>query len=235
MLVHRIDFKVKGVTFKNEDGKDIQKEIKRILKEYKSNNYFDALYGGYTNSEIKEMDLNVSEYEGEIFSVKLVRDKYNNEECLKVYFKTYNDEYVHVGYAPKNKLEEISEWLNKKDLKVDAKLEVVGGKYKHTEFYEEDYEEKERVVIEELTYGLEVALVFSDNQINQENKREKIEDDASYINNEEEERKKQKANARIGLIVYPLVFISSFYMMPFGIIFTLISIIGFIVCLATAF
>lgn len=235
MLVHKIDFKVKGVTFKNEDGKDIQKEIKRVLKEYKSNDYFDTLYGGYTNSEIKEMDLNVSEYEGEIFPVRLVGDEYNNEECLKVYFKTYNDEYVHVGYAPKDKLEEISEWLNKKELKVDGKLEVVGGKYKHTEFYEEDYEEKERVVVEELTYGLEITLAFSDNQTNQEYKREKTENDKSYLQKEDEERNKQKANARIGLIVYPLIFIGSFYMMPFGIIFTLISIIGFIACLAVAF
>ena len=166
MLVHEISFKVKGVTFKNEDGKDIQKEIKNILKEYKHNDYFDSLYGGYTNSEIKEMDLNVSEYEGEIFPAKLVGDEYNHEECLKVYFKTYNDEYVHVGYAPKDKLEELSNWLSKEDLKVSGKLEVVGGKYKHLELYEEDYEEKERVVIEELTYGLEVTLEFSNKQIN---------------------------------------------------------------------
>lgn len=235
MLVKSIIFKVKGVTFKNEDGKDIQKEIKKILNEYKANDYFDTLYGGYTNSEIKDMDLNVSEYEGEIFPVKLIGDVHDNEECLKVYFKAYNDEFVHVGYAPKDDIKEISEWLNRKDLKVDGKLEVVGGKYKHTEFYEEDYEEKERVVVEELTYGLEITLEFSDNQTNQEYKREKTENDKSYLQKEDEERKKQKANARIGLVVYPLIFISSFFMMPVGIVFTLISIIGFLVCLAAAF
>ena len=83
MLVHKINFKVKGVTFKNEDGKDIQKEIIKILKEYKKNEYFDSLYGGYTNKEIKEMDLNVSEYEGYQFPAKLVGDEYDGEECLK--------------------------------------------------------------------------------------------------------------------------------------------------------
>ena len=57
MVVKTIEFNVAGVTFKNKEGKDIQKEIKRVLKEYKQNDYFDELYGGYTNKEIKEMDL----------------------------------------------------------------------------------------------------------------------------------------------------------------------------------
>lgn len=165
MLVKQICFKVKGVTFENENNKDIQKEIKRILKEYKSNDYFDKLYGGYTNKEIIEMDLNVSEYEGYSFPAKLVGDEYNGEDCLKVYFKTYNDEYVHVGYAPKEKLEEITEWITKKDIKIEGNLSIIGGKYKYLEIYEEDYEEKERVAKEELTYGIEVTLNFYNNEV----------------------------------------------------------------------
>lgn len=35
MLVHTVNFKVAGVTFNNEEGKDIQKQIKKILNEYK--------------------------------------------------------------------------------------------------------------------------------------------------------------------------------------------------------
>lgn len=35
MLLKRMIFKVAGVTFKNEDGKDIQKEIIKVLNEYK--------------------------------------------------------------------------------------------------------------------------------------------------------------------------------------------------------
>ena len=88
MLIHSISFKVKGTTFKNEENKDIQKEIKKVLKEYKENDYFDELYGGYTNKEIKEIDLNISEYEGYLFPAKLVGDEYNKEDCLKIYFKT---------------------------------------------------------------------------------------------------------------------------------------------------
>ena len=142
MLVHKISFKVKGVTFRNEEGKDIQKEIKDILKEYKNNDFFDSLYGGYTNNDIKEMDLDVSEYEGYSFPAKLVGNEYEGEECIKIYFKTYNDNYIHVGYVPKNNLDEISEWITKEGIKTEGILEVTGGRYKHSEIIEEDYEEK---------------------------------------------------------------------------------------------
>lgn len=206
MLVHEISFKVKGVTLKNEDGKDIQKEIKNILKEYKDNDYFESLYGGYTNSEIKEMDLNVSEYEGEIFPVKLVGDEYNHDECLKVYFKTYNDEYVHVGYAPKDKLEELSNWLTKENLKINGKLEVVGGKYKHSEIYEEDYKEKERVVIEELTYGLEVTLEFSNKQI-KKCINETLEDDTKINGKKEQNRLNITVAIIIIIIATPFIWL----------------------------
>lgn len=164
MLVHTISFKVKGVTFKNEKGKNIQKEIKDILKEYKSNDYFDSLYGGYTNNEIKEMDLDVSEYEGYSFPAKLVGDEYKGEDCIKIYFKTYNDDYIHVGYAPKDNLNEISEWMTKEGIKTEGRLEVTGGRYKHLEIIEEDYEEKERIATEELTYGLKITLNFYDDK-----------------------------------------------------------------------
>lgn len=163
MLLHSINFKVAGVTFENEDGKNIQKEIKDILKDYKKNNYFDELYGGYTNEEIKEQDLNVSQFEGYEFPAKLVGDEYNSEECFKIYFKTYDDKYIHIGYAPRENITELAKWLTKENINVKGELSVIGGKYKYCELYEEDYEEKERVVTEELTYGIEIQLEFYDN------------------------------------------------------------------------
>ena len=166
MLLHSINFKVAGVTFKNEDGKNIQKEIKDILKDYKKNNYFDELYGGYTNEEIKELDLNVSQFEGYEFPAKLIGDEYNGEECFKIYFKTYDDEYIHIGYAPRENIAELAEWFTKENVNLKGNLTIIGGKYKHCELYEEDYEEKERVAIKELTYGIEVQLEFYDNDEN---------------------------------------------------------------------
>lgn len=201
MLVHKISFKVKGVTFRNEEGKDIQKEIKDILKEYKNNDFFDSLYGGYTNNDIKEMDLDVSEYEGYSFPAKLVGNEYEGEECIKIYFKTYNDNYIHVGYVPKNNLDEISEWITKEGIKTEGILEVTGGRYKHSEIIEEDYEEKERIVTEELTYGLEITLNFYDDKIdnNYLKKQEKINKDIN--------REKAIPYIIVGIICMPFIWI----------------------------
>lgn len=193
MLVNTISFKVRGVTFNNEEGKDIQKEIKRILKEYKDNDYFDKLYGGYTNKEIKEMDLNVSEYEGYYFPAKLVGDKYKGEDCIKIYFKTYNDEYVHIGYAPKEELKNISEWLSKENIKVEGKLNVVGGKYKYVDICEEDYEEEEKIVTSELTYGIEIELNFYDDKVDPEYQK--------HIEQKENLKKQQEKGENYGKII----------------------------------
>ena len=201
MLVHTIAFKVKGVTFKNEEGKDIQKGIKDILEEYKSNDYFDRLYGGYTNKDIKEMDLDISEYEGYSFPAKLVGDEYEGEDCIKIYFKTYNDDFIHVGYAPKENIDEISEWIIKEGIKTEGRLEVIGGKYKHSEIVEEDYEEKERIVTEELTYGLKITLNFYDDK-----------KDSDYLKKQERIKRdinKEKAIPYIiiGIICMPFIWI----------------------------
>lgn len=201
MLVHTIAFKVKGVTFKNEEGKDIQKEIKDILKEYKNNDFFDSLYGGYTNNDIKEMDLDVSEYEGYSFPAKLIGDEYEGEDCIKIYFKTYNDNYIHVGYVPKNNLDEILEWIAKEGIKTEGRLEVTGGRHKHSEIVEEDYEEKERIVTEELTYGLKITLNFYDDKIDSDylKKQEKIKRDIN--------REKAIPYIIIGIICIPFIWI----------------------------
>lgn len=176
MLVKDIKFKVKGVTFKNETNRDIQKEIKKVLKEYKNNDYFNELYGGFTNKEIIELDLNVSEYEGYKFPAKLVGDEYNGKECIKVYIKAYDDSYVHVGYVPRDELEEIAEWITRSDLRCDGNISIIGGRYKHCEIEENDeYEEIEKVVVEELTYGIEVNLSFyDDSKVKIDNNEENI-------------------------------------------------------------
>lgn len=220
MLLNSINFKVTGVTFKNEEGKDVQKEIKRILNEYKKNDYFGDLYGGYTNSEIKEMDLNISEYEGYKFPTKIVGDEYNGEDCLKIYFKTYNDEYVHIGYAPKNILSELEKWLTKEDIKIDGTLEVIGGKYKYCELYEEDYEEKERVATKELTYGMEISINFYGERIEdkdelsdvlKELKKEEKNENSSYKDVKSEVEKVNRIENIIQIIVWSIIVVVGFF------------------------
>lgn len=163
MIKKSMNFKAKGVTFKNEDNIDIQKGIKKVLREYKNDNYFDKedMYGGWTNKEIKEMDMNVSEYEGIHFDGEIKVDNFNNDDCIKVYIDTVNNEHFHIGYAPKENVAEIIECMNSEEISSYAVgINITGGKHKYCRTYEEDYKEKQEIETKELTYGFDIELVF---------------------------------------------------------------------------
>lgn len=151
-----MEFNVKGITFENEDGKDIQTIIKREIKVLREAGLLDEKYEGYTNTEIKEMDLNVQEYSYNFF-VKVKEDIFEGKKCVKVYIELNNGEYIHVGYIPKKMLKEY-EKLKEGSIKISGDAELTGGKYKHCVFDEEDEDEKVEIV--ELNYGLSVNLHF---------------------------------------------------------------------------
>lgn len=155
-----MEFKVKGVTFENEEGKDIQKIIKSTIRELVEEGEIGERYEGYTNAEIKEMDLNVQEYSDIIFNVKIKEDIFEGKLCVKIYIEQYDGEYVHVGYMPKKLLKEY-EQLKKTAIKISGTAELTGGKYKYCENYESDeYEEVAEIETVELDYGLTVNLHF---------------------------------------------------------------------------
>lgn len=166
MLIHKIKFKVHGVTFNNEDNINIQDGIIKILNEYKRNNYFDELYCGYTKKEIIEMDLNVSEYEGCLFSGLIKEDMFEGQKCYKVYINTFNDSLFHIGYAPKDLINEIEEWYNKTNLKCVTNISITGGKCKCCTTKVIDYKENTTIEIKELNYGFNIELRFTDNTVN---------------------------------------------------------------------
>lgn len=172
MLVHMIDFRVAGVTFKNEDNKEIQEEFKRIVTEYKKAGEIDEteLYGGYSNKEIKEDDLNVNELQDINFRGKLVEDTYQGELSYKVYIKDAKDNYIHIGYVPRRKVQEIKEYISNTNLAMKTKFEIVGGKYKRTD-------DDERVVTDEITYGTEVTMYFYNDEESPKKEAEKVEKD----------------------------------------------------------
>lgn len=254
MFVNGTIFKVKGSTFENEDKQDIQEEIKQLLNEYKETETIDKneLYGGYTNEEIKEMDLNVSEFEDIEFGGKIVESQYNGELCYKVYiskiygknaFEFWNirdinnadENYLHIGYVPKEEIEEVKEILEQENaVKYNVTIKVLGGKYKQS-YLDDSYEEK--IKTKTLTYGFECNIYTDDGKEKIKDESTEIKDDPLTIeqSKRKEEREKQKINSRIGLIVYIGLLILSFKIMPFGIITLLISILGIIVCLLTAF
>lgn len=173
MLVHKINFKVHGSSYCNENNIEIQEEIAHILKEYKKNNWFNQLYGGYTKREIIDMNLSVSEYEGYIFSGSLKKYAYANETCYKVYIDTFDNKKFHIGYVPKNIIEEITQWLNKEDLKCITNIEIIGGKCKHYVLKQENYNDIETVETEFLNYGFKVELRFCNNLPLSNDKQEK--------------------------------------------------------------
>lgn len=69
-------YKLSGVTYNNENGKDIQKEIAKILRKYVAEGIIDKddMYLGYGNSDIKDMDIVVSQYEDIAFNAKIKKD-----------------------------------------------------------------------------------------------------------------------------------------------------------------
>ena len=185
MFVSGISFNVRGTTFKNEDGIDIQKGIKQVLKEYKENGYItkEDLYNGYSNTDIKEMDLNVSEYEDIEFGGRIKKDTYKGEICYKVYiskiygidensfvsmnFNDIDDNYFHIGYVPKEDLEELNKILEDENAKkYRVSIKITGGKYKHSRY--DTYEDKEKIEINELTYGFETTVYTDDGNKSEE-------------------------------------------------------------------
>ena len=165
MLIHKINFKVHGVTFDNENNINIQDGIVKILNDYQKHHFFDELYCGYTKKEIIEMDLTVSEYENCLFTGSIQETVFENKKCYKIYIDTYNNSKFHIGYAPKEVVDELSEWLNKKNLKCIIRIYVTGGKCKHCVTTTKNYEDIENVEIVKLSYGFKVELQFCDDTI----------------------------------------------------------------------
>ena len=159
------EYKIAGVTFKNENKKDIQKEIKKILREYIAEGYIDKddMYLGYTNADIKDMALEVSQYEDIEFDAKIKEDFFDNKPCVKVYIKRADGvTYTHIGYIPKKykQIEEVLDILNNHEIK-STKLYVVGGNIKECEIeYDDEYKEHFYVETKSLDYGLRLFIEY---------------------------------------------------------------------------
>lgn len=160
------EYKIAGVTFKNENNKDIQKEIKKILREYIKEDYIDKddMFLGYSNSDIKEMTIDsVSQYEDIEFDVKLKEDVFEDRPCIKVYMKRVDNSYTHVGYIQKryNQINEVLDIINNYEIQ-EMKLNVVGGKIKKCEIETDDeYNEHFYVDTIQLDYGLRLFITYT--------------------------------------------------------------------------
>lgn len=154
-----MEFKVKDITHENENKQNIQKIINREVKYLYECTLIGEKYEGYTNEEIKELDLNVSEYSNVEFNVELREGIIDGKLRIKVYIEKNNGEFVHVGIMPPSLVKEYNEKLSKSN-QIRCIAELTGGKYKFCRWYEENYKEKCEIQTKELNYGLTVTIYF---------------------------------------------------------------------------
>ena len=179
-----MEFKVKGTSFENENGQSRQKNIQKVINTYIDNNYIEdyELYGGNTNKDIKELDLNVYIYEDISFPAKLKRSKYKDENYIEVYLIDYYKNEYKIGYVPKELVDTIWEYVNEEEIPV----EITGGKYKKYD----DFEDK--VITNKVdSYGIKITFI-SDEEKEQIQMKQK--ERQKQIETEQKEKQKRKTN-----------------------------------------
>ena len=154
---NKIIFNVAGTTFNNEDGSNRQDIIEKIVNNGIKNEYLIP-YNGLTIKDMKQDYYDRLYYvDGqELSDIKFKEKNIKNEKAIMILLNDFNDNYVEVGYVPKNKIEEISTIIKNNDYKV--RCFIRGGKYKEIEYYDEDYQYKEEIIENDLIYGLEIKI-----------------------------------------------------------------------------
>lgn len=161
-----LEFKVVGVTKKNENGEDIQKLLKRIINSYKKTGDL-VPFRGMTNSQIlKEYQEelgsdNVGEFELQYIynCLELIPEPENpyDENAIKVYIYDAHEERHHIGYVSRKDNVKLKEFMNSKKM-LRNQIEFIGGKHKSVEY--DDLEDKEYIETTELTLGVSVFVTF---------------------------------------------------------------------------
>lgn len=156
MLVKKINFKLVPIE-ENEEGINIQKGIENILNEFKTKGYCNKTYNGYTDNEIIERKLYVTEYQDQEFRGYIEECYYQGQKTYKVFIKDYRNDCFHIGYVPFNRVLEIKELIDNNKLELKGNIFILGGnaKYCNQTDNEIKYETK--------PYGFELELRFYDN------------------------------------------------------------------------
>ena len=152
------NYPVVGTVYDNENGKPIQKLLKRYLADQ-----CDEKYDGMTNKDIKDegyYDVEYWEYPETEAECELCVTSYQGEPAIKVYAEI--TERTHIGWMPKETVSDIADMLKKH--KCDVTLTVYGGKYKKLDTDDEDldadYMPKDVVITDEKDYGAKVTISY---------------------------------------------------------------------------
>jgi len=143
-------FNVVGISKTNDEGKDIQKLIRRHVKDELE--YTDYAYEGMTNKEILEYGEDV--YEADIsgdYEVTFEPEPDNPYDPKAI--KVKHEDIGHIGYVPRDYTSRVFKALSQ-DYKVEWKL--VGGKYKYVDW------EEDKVRTKTLNYGVVVDVTYKE-------------------------------------------------------------------------
>ena len=151
-------YTIVGTTYDNENGKPIQKLLKKFLADQ-----CDEKYDGYTNKDIKEAydyDIEYWEYPETDTDCSLVVTEYEGKPAIKVYAEI--PEKKHIGWIPKEAVSDVIDMVKKH--KCDFALTVYGGKYKKLDMDQEDldadYMPKDVVITDEKDYGASITISY---------------------------------------------------------------------------
>ena len=188
-----MEFKVKGTSYDNEDGKNRQKVIQDVINTYIDNEQIDKdeLYDRNTNKDIKDYGFRVSIYEGIDFPAKLKKSKYKNEDCIEVYLIDYYKKENKIGYIPKELVQII---LNDIDENEEIPVEIIGGKYKEYDAFEDKVTTEDTGI-----YGVKINYITSEEKIEIENRKKEAKQ--KQIKLEKENKEKQMKNTMVELMI----------------------------------
>lgn len=152
------NYNTAGVTFNNDDGKPIQK----LLKKYLADECYDP-YDGMTNKDIKEegdYDYEYWQYPEATADVELLITEYDGYPAVKVFAEIPDKK--HIGWIPKESTSGVIDMLKKHPC--DISLHIHGGKYKKLDTDEDDldsdYLPKDKVITEEVSYGARITISY---------------------------------------------------------------------------
>lgn len=147
-ILYQKRIKVVGVTFESHP-KNIHKIIKNGLyyKEFKR-------YKGLKDKELIKKDLSMKEFNHEPLSDVLLKPYlFEEKEAIKVLINDFDDNYLEVGYIPKEEVNNLLPYLNNKyEIIIDAYL--TGGNLKNVL--------DNSLSIEELNIGISLEIIIKE-------------------------------------------------------------------------
>ncbi len=147
-LLYTTTFHVSGISYREEN---LLKVLRNGTKVGEINK-FEGLSRKERIQTCQEFGISIGEYTNESIDVKFNCTQFNGKDAIEVLANDYNNNYILIGYVPKEKIRELITYLDKKVL---IWATIVGGKQV---YFNEDEEDN----IEELNLGVELLVKIFD-------------------------------------------------------------------------